>query len=283
MWNSSRQVRALAGKGCALFTARKHPRSTSTRQFFHCFGCGEKGDVMTLLEKMGTASVHGRAARFGRHRRRAVGRAAFLLPSARRGSEVRTQPDVAARWSWRPPSSRSSTQAGGAARAYVEGRGRRRRGARALPRSGRPRVSGTRCRRTWRTSDPLGPVMEQLGSLGAGTTALRLLPRPRDAAGAQNGAEARDGLRRAAGESRGQRNRKCVNSSDSPLGESALRAARGAGREMRAGRAGRSHGRKLRRSGAPPAHIEEALAPMGTALTTEQLKLSQEKENHPRP
>jgi len=54
-------------KGLCPFHAEKTPSFNvhEQRQYFHCFGCGEKGDVFSFLVKIEQRSVHGGAARVG--------------------------------------------------------------------------------------------------------------------------------------------------------------------------------------------------------------------------
>ena len=189
MWSSNGREQGV-GRGYAHSTARKRPRSTSTRsaQFFYCFGCHEKGDAITFLTKIeqrpfmdvlqDLAGRGGRrSATCGRCRRRS-GR------PGRRPSPSAT--GCSARWSWRPASSKSST--------------RRRRAPPRAPTS-RSAASAPPCASGFRVGyapaalgravvAPRGAQDPAVGPGAAGpggrqrARPLRLLPRPRDAAGA---------------------------------------------------------------------------------------------------
>ena len=173
MWSSSGREQG-AGRGFVPFHGEKTPsfHVHEPRQFFHCFGCGEKGDVLTLPHE-DRAAVHSwrccsdlaGAAGVDLDRAAAVaGRAA----GARRG-RVRARADVPGDGAGRRRSSRSSTRRppATAARAYVEKRGIGAADPRALSRRLRARPAGTRCQsHLAEQARSRRPIVERLGLVG---------------------------------------------------------------------------------------------------------------------
>ena len=280
MWSSSGRVRAL-WKGLCPFHGEKTPSFNvhEPRQFFHCFGCGEKGDVITFLEKIEQRP-------FMDVLRDLAGIAGVeleerpLSPAERKAPASKPSQSAtgcSARWSWRPPSSRSSTRRRQATPPEPTSRG-----AASAPRCARASAIGYAPGRWDALSSYLADkqypprlVMEQLGLVGVNDRGRYdffrdrvMLPVPRlrqkrviGFGGRLLDPEAKD--------------RKYVNSSDSPLYHkkeqlyglhAALDAIRRGGQVVVV--EGNFDVLALHEAG-----IEEALAPMGTALTTEQLKV----------
>ena len=199
MWSSSGRERG-AGKGFAPFTAKKHPRSHvhEPRQFFHCFGCDEKGDVISFLVKI--------------EQRPFMDVLTDLAAAAGVDLEVRplTPAERKARKEAESERDRMFRALDLAASFFEEqylvarrrGCPRLRRGARHRHgRRARSSASATRrragmaCRRTWPARRSPSPTWSGSASCARQRArALRLLPRPGDAAGDRS-PEARRRLR----------------------------------------------------------------------------------------
>ena len=194
-------------KGLCPFHSEKTPSFTvhEPRQFFHCFGCDEKGDAISFLVKIEQRPFMDVLDRSGRRRPASTSRSGRSRPpSARRAR--RPSPSAtgcSARWIWRPPFSKTSTS---------------RRPARPPAPTSRGAASARRCASKFRVGyaparwDGLSshlaskkiPVsdLERLGLCARQRArALRLLPRPRDAAG-DRPPEARGRLRQPPARSR---------------------------------------------------------------------------------
>ena len=264
--------------GLCPFHAEKTPSFNvhEARQFFHCFGCGEKGDVFTFVTKIEQRP-------FTEVLRDLARDAGVDLPE-----KAHVARPSARRWSRRSPRSERmlraveaavaffeeqlQTPAGAAARAYIERPGHLRRRRQPLPPWLCPGGLGRASEAPRRTEN--SPRHRRAAGSGGGERArpLRLLPRPGDVAGARS-AEAPDRVLLAPARSRGQgpQVRQLARLAAVPQEGAALRPARRPGRHPRASggrwwsRATSTCCRCTRRAST------EAVAPMGTALTAEQV------------
>ena len=204
-------------------------------------------------------------------------RRAAAHPGGAQGPPARPSPNAiacSARWSWRLPSSRSSTPARPAPPRAPTSRGVGS-GTRSEPvsASATRRAAGMGCRRTSRRSRSRSSVDGAAGSGGRQRArTLRLLPRPRDAAGARP-TEARDRVRRTPARSRRQgpqvrqlaRTRPSIHKKEQLYGlHAALDPIRRSGTAIVV--EGNFDVLALHEAG-----IDNAVAPMGTALTNEQV------------
>ena len=169
MWSSSGRERE-AGRGYAHSTARKRlPSASMRRAFFHCFGCHEKGDVITFLTKIEQRPfmdvLHDLAG--------AAGIDLDVRPlspaerQARQRRGVRARADVPRDGAGGRLLRRAVRVAGrrGRARLRREARHRRRRCA-SVSASATRRRAGTRCRRTCDARRFRRRDLERLGLVG---------------------------------------------------------------------------------------------------------------------
>jgi DNA primase len=265
-------------KGLCPFHAEKTPSFNvhEQRQYFHCFGCGEKGDVFSFLVKIEQRS-------FIEVLRDLARQAGVDLPEAKQSpaerqaaSEAESERERMLRVMDAATSffeAQLAGSAGGAARAYLEKRGVSS-ALRARFRLGYAPPAWDALQKHLASLHIPGSVAEQLGLVGANERGhydffrdrvmLPVLDRQKRPVGFSSrllDPEAKE--------------RKYVNSPDSPLFHKkenlyglhvALEAIRRSGTAIVV--EGNFDVLSLHEAG-----IEEAVAPMGTALTSEQVKL----------
>ena len=265
-------------KGLCPFHAEKTPSFNvhEQRQYFHCFGCGEKGDVFSFLVKIEQRS-------FMEVLRELSRQAGVDLPEAKQSpaerqaaAEAESERERMLRVMDAATSffeAQLADPAGGAARAYLEKRGVSS-AVRARFRLGYAPAGWDALQKHLASLQIPGTVAEQLGLVGANERGrydffrdrvmLPVLDRQKRPVGFSSrllDPEAKE--------------RKYVNSPDSPLFHKkenlyglhvALEAIRRSGTAIVV--EGNFDVLSLHEAG-----IEEAVAPMGTALTSEQVKL----------
>jgi DNA primase len=265
-------------KGLCPFHAEKTPSFNvhEQRQYFHCFGCGEKGDVFSFLVKIEQRS-------FMEVLRELARQAGVDLPEVKQSpaerqaaAEAESERERMLRVMDAATSffeAQLAGPAGGAARAYLEKRGVSA-AVRARFRLGYAPAAWDALQKHLASLQVPGTVAEQLGLVGANERGrydffrdrvmLPVLDRQKRPVGFSSrllDPEAKE--------------RKYVNSPDSPLFHKkenlyglhvALEAIRRSGTAIVV--EGNFDVLSLHEAG-----IEEAVAPMGTALTSEQVKL----------